>query len=75
MARPTNAELEGKNFFRSQCQTIETYLNNMEKICQKPNVEQKEDLTGTIGLLVGKIMVNFMFLERELDKQYHIFED
>ena len=64
--RPTNASKELGNYLKGECQLIENCLNQLEEICKKPNIEQKEDMIGSIGLLVGKVMVRFTNIEREL---------
>lgn len=69
--RPTNASKELSNWLRGECQLIESCLNQLEDICKRPNIEQKEDMIGSIGLLVGKVMVRFQNIERELQ----LFDD
>jgi hypothetical protein len=69
--RPTNASKEISNYLRGECQLIENCLNQLEEICKKPNIEQKEDMIGSIGLLVGKVMIRFQNIERELN----LFDD
>jgi hypothetical protein len=65
--RPTNASKETDNYLREECQMIESYLNELEEICKKPNLEQKEDMIGTIGLLIGKISIRFVNIEKKLE--------
>jgi hypothetical protein len=38
----------------------------LEAICKSPNVTQKEDYIGTIGLLVGKLGVRYINVVNEL---------
>lgn len=63
MARRTNEEIAHDKKLKEQCQMLETYFNTLEEICKSTNVEQKEDLVGTIGLNVGKAMMVFMNIE------------
>lgn len=69
--RPTNASKADKLYLKSECQLIESYLNQLESICKSPNITQKEDMVGTIGLLVGKITVRFNNIETKLN----LFDD
>ena len=39
--RPTNASKETDNYLREECQMIESYLNELEEICKKPNLNLK----------------------------------
>ena len=71
MARPTLASKQSTNYLKEQCQLMETALNQLESICKQPNITQKEDLIGTIGLLVGKLTVRFLNIENELN----LFDD
>ena len=71
MGRPTNQSKETTNYLKEQCQLMESALNQRESICKQPNITQKEDLIGTIGLLVGKLSVRFMNIENELN----LFDD
>lgn len=50
---------------------MEKELNELEAICKSPNVTQKEDFIGTIGLLVGKLGVRYINVVNELG----IFDD
>ena len=50
---------------------MEDEINQLEGICKSPNITQKEDLIGTIGLLVGKISVRYINIVNELK----IYED
>ena len=58
------------NYLKEQVQAISNCLNELETICKTTNIEQKEDLTGTIGLLVGKTMVRFSNLVEELNVDF-----
>lgn len=64
--RPTNASKQSKNYLREQCQLVESCLNQLEEICKTPNITQKEDYVGSIGLLIGKLCVRFTNIENEL---------
>lgn len=64
--RPTNASKADKLYLKNECQLVEACLNQLESICKSPNITQKEDMVGTIGLLVGKIMVRFQNIEARL---------
>jgi hypothetical protein len=66
MARPTKASQEQGNYLKEQLQLMEKYLNELEAICKSPNITQKEDFIGTIGLLVGKLGVRFINVVGEL---------
>lgn len=70
IARPTNASKIQGNYLKEQIQAISNCLNELETICKTTNIEQKEDLTGTIGLLVGKTMVRFSNLVEELNVDF-----
>lgn len=71
MGRPTNASKTQENYLKEQFQQMAQVLNKLEDVCKKTSIEQKEDFTGTIGLLVGKCMVRFDNITSELK----IFED
>jgi hypothetical protein len=62
--RRSNAEIAHDKKLKEQCQMMETYLNNLEEVCRSPNIEQKEDLVGTVGLYVGKAMLCFLNIEQ-----------
>lgn len=66
MARPTNASKEGNLKLKEECQQIEVILNELEKICKKSSIEQKEDLSSTIGYYVGKLTVRYQNLVSQL---------
>ena len=46
-----------------QFQGTDNALNALEMICKKSTAEQKEDKTGEIGLLVGKLQVRIANIE------------
>jgi len=66
MPRPTNASREQGAYLKEQFQIMEKELNELESICRSPNVTQKEDYVGTIGILVGKLMVRYINIVSEL---------
>jgi hypothetical protein len=62
MARPTNASKEGDLKLKEECQQIEKILNALEQICKTSSIEQKEDLSSTIGYYIGKLSVRYQNL-------------
>lgn len=70
MARPTNASKEGNLKLKEECQQIEAILNKLEDICKKSSIEQKEDLSATIGLYVGKLSIRYQNLVSQLDIEW-----
>lgn len=66
MARPTNQSKEQSNYLKEQFQLMEKEINELEAICKQPNISQKEDFIGTIGLLVGKLGVRYINVVSEL---------
>lgn len=66
MARPTREETEKTVYLKEQFASIDKSINQLESICKQSNVEQKEDRTGEIGLLVGKIQIRILNIESYL---------
>lgn len=71
MARPTNASKAQGNYLKEQCQQVSACLNQLEEICKNSNSVAKDEFLGSIGLMVGKIMVRFDNIASELK----IFDD
>lgn len=63
MARQTREEMDKELYLKEQFQGADDCLNALETICKTPTVEQKEDKTGEIGLLIGKLMVRISNIE------------
>ena len=59
MARPSNESKAGEIKIKEECDQIGAILNKLEGICGNPGDVQKLELSGTIGLLVGKLMVRY----------------
>lgn len=66
MARPTNESKKQGNYLKEQFQMMEKEINQLEAICKSPNVTQKDDFVGTIGLLIGKLSVRYINIVNEL---------
>jgi hypothetical protein len=66
MARATREEMDRQAYLKEQFQLMDASINQLEAICKQPNVEQKEDRTGEIGLLVGKLQVRILNIENFL---------
>ncbi len=71
IGRPSNSEKAEKMYLREQFQAMNACLNSLEQICKSPNLTQKEDLIGTIGLQVGKLQIRADNIEQKLG----IFDD
>ena len=63
MARPTKDSSDRKLYLKEQFQGTDNALNALEMICKKSTAERKEDKTGEIGLLVGKLQVRIANIE------------
>lgn len=69
--RPSNDAVRKMNYLKEQFQHMEREINELENICKTPNVTQKDEFVGTIGLLVGKLGVRYINIVTELE----IFKD
>lgn len=69
--RPTNESKSEKMYLKEQFQAINQNLNALEEICKSPNIVQKEDMVGSIGLQVGKLLVRITNIEERL----RLFDD
>lgn len=65
--RPPKVDVEKDLYLKGEAQQIESCLNKLEELCKKPNMEKKDEFMGLIGLLVGKTMVHFTNIEREIN--------
>lgn len=63
MPRPTKEVTDKTLYLKEQFQGTDECLNALEDICKTSTIEQKEDRTGEIGLLIGKLMVRVSNIE------------
>lgn len=69
--RPSAEMVRKQNYLKEQFQHMEREINQLEEICKAPNIAQKDEFVGTIGLLVGKLGVRYINIVSELE----IFKD